>query len=131
WCICFPGNRVEKCASASTETLHTASFRIGAEGPLWVEGVVCCALFSGGGGVFLGSVTCAVTTLGCREKPNPAAPSCVSLKSNRSMAEPIYFNDRPPADDPRVKFFSSESSCRSMKSEPSLNKPMEFKERKR
>ncbi|TRY91729.1 hypothetical protein DNTS_018975 [Danionella cerebrum] len=66
-----------------------------------------------------------------REKPNPAAPSCVSLKSNRSMAEPIYFNDRPPADDPRVKFFSSESSCRSMKSEPSLNKPMEFKERKR
>ncbi|TRY53959.1 hypothetical protein DNTS_029802 [Danionella cerebrum] len=66
-----------------------------------------------------------------REKPNPAAPSCVSLKSNRSMMEPPEFNDRPPADDPRVKFFSSESSCRSMKSEPSLNKPMEFKERKR
>ncbi|TRZ00405.1 hypothetical protein DNTS_003906 [Danionella cerebrum] len=66
-----------------------------------------------------------------REKPNPAAPSCVSLKSDWSMVEPLNFNDRPPADDLRVKFFSSKSSCRSMKSEPSLNKPMEFKERKR
>ncbi|TRY89442.1 hypothetical protein DNTS_027849 [Danionella cerebrum] len=66
-----------------------------------------------------------------KEKPNPAAPSCVSLKSDWSMSRPINFNDRPPADDLRVKFFSSESSCRSMKSEPSLNKPMEFKERKR
>ncbi|TRY54092.1 hypothetical protein DNTS_011150 [Danionella cerebrum] len=66
-----------------------------------------------------------------REKPNPAAPSCVSLKSDQSMGRWIEFNDRPPADDLRVKFFSSESSCRSMKSEPSLNKPMEFKERKR
>ncbi|TRY56737.1 hypothetical protein DNTS_027363 [Danionella cerebrum] len=47
------------------------------------------------------------------------------------MIQPPTFNDRPPADDLRVKFFSSESSCRSMKSEPSLNKPMEFKERKR
>ncbi|TRY54911.1 hypothetical protein DNTS_021327 [Danionella cerebrum] len=47
------------------------------------------------------------------------------------MTQPPEFNDRPPADNLRVKFFSSESSCRSMKSEPSLNKPMEFKERKR
>ncbi|TRY54910.1 hypothetical protein DNTS_021327 [Danionella cerebrum] len=120
----------------SLATLHlreNRGFSSGAEGPLWVEGVVCCALFSGGGGggFFLGSVTCAVTTLGCREKPNPAAPSCVSLKSDWSMTQPPEFNDRPPADNLRVKFFSSESSCRSMKSEPSLNKPMEFKERKR
>ncbi|TRY53940.1 hypothetical protein DNTS_029790, partial [Danionella cerebrum] len=46
------------------------------------------------------------------------------------MAEPPKFNDRPPADDPRVKFFSSESSCRSMKSEPSLNKPKGIQTRK-
>ncbi|TRY58138.1 hypothetical protein DNTS_014183 [Danionella cerebrum] len=66
-----------------------------------------------------------------REKPNPAAPSCVSLKSDWSMMTPPNFNDRPPADDLRVKFFSSESSCRSMKSEPSMNKPMGIQERKR
>ncbi|TRY53938.1 hypothetical protein DNTS_021449, partial [Danionella cerebrum] len=65
-----------------------------------------------------------------REKLNPAAPSCVSLKSDRSMELPTNFNDRPPADDPRVKFFSSESSCRSMKSEPSLNKPKGIQTRK-
>ncbi|TRY53966.1 hypothetical protein DNTS_029808 [Danionella cerebrum] len=66
-----------------------------------------------------------------REKPNPAAPSCVSLKSDWSMMTPPKFHDRPPADDLRVKFFSSESSCRSMKSEPSLNKPMGIQKRKR
>ncbi|TRY99125.1 hypothetical protein DNTS_028331, partial [Danionella cerebrum] len=66
-----------------------------------------------------------------REKPYPAEPSCVSLKSHQSMYRPIEFNDRPLADDLRVNFISSESSCGSLKSEPSLNRRMGFKERKR
>ncbi|TRY99124.1 hypothetical protein DNTS_028331, partial [Danionella cerebrum] len=65
-----------------------------------------------------------------REKPYPAEPSCVSLKSHQSMYRPIEFNDRPLADDLRVNFISSESSCGSLKSEPSLNRRMGFKERK-
>ncbi|TRY89881.1 hypothetical protein DNTS_006473 [Danionella cerebrum] len=65
-----------------------------------------------------------------REKPNPAEPSCVSLKSDRSMREPIAFNDKTPTDKMR-EIFSSEPSCKSRKSDPSLKKPMGFKERKR
>ncbi|TRY64710.1 hypothetical protein DNTS_022753 [Danionella cerebrum] len=56
-----------------------------------------------------------------REKPNPAPPSCVSLKSDWSMIEPITFNNKTTTDKMR-EIISSEPSCRSM---------MEFEERKR
>uniref|UniRef100_W5LVT7 NACHT domain-containing protein n=1 Tax=Lepisosteus oculatus TaxID=7918 RepID=W5LVT7_LEPOC len=57
--------------------------------------------------------------------------SCVSIKSDGSMNQPIDFREGPIASDRRVKLErpqSSVPSCLSMKSDGSMNQPVEFRE---
>ncbi|TRY64709.1 hypothetical protein DNTS_022753 [Danionella cerebrum] len=61
-----------------------------------------------------------------REKPNPAEPSCVSLKSDRSMIEPIAFNDKTPTDKMGEKPNPAPPSCVSLKSDWSMIEPITF-----
>ncbi|XP_051989184.1 NACHT, LRR and PYD domains-containing protein 12-like isoform X2 [Xyrauchen texanus] len=58
-----------------------------------------------------------------RESPEP---SCVSMKSDRSMEPPLNFRSRPPCADVRE---SPEPSCVSMKSDRSMDPPDNFRSR--
>ncbi|KAK9956045.1 hypothetical protein ABG768_013802 [Culter alburnus] len=65
-----------------------------------------------------------------RERSSSAEPSCVSLKSDRSMIHPPVFSDGAVTSDPRRKkrqiSSSAEPSCVSMKSDGSMIHPPVF-----
>uniref|UniRef100_A0A8C1QUD3 Uncharacterized protein n=1 Tax=Cyprinus carpio TaxID=7962 RepID=A0A8C1QUD3_CYPCA len=61
------------------------------------------------------------------ERSSSADPSCVSLKSDRSMPLPPKFSDVPVTSDPRRKRSSSpDHSCVSLKSDRSMPLPPQF-----
>ncbi|CAM4640561.1 unnamed protein product, partial [Leuciscus chuanchicus] len=62
-----------------------------------------------------------------RERSISAESSCVSMKSEASMAEPMTFKGEHTSTDLRERSISPESSCVSMKSEASIAEPMTFK----
>ncbi|XP_034088117.1 LOW QUALITY PROTEIN: NLR family CARD domain-containing protein 3-like [Gymnodraco acuticeps] len=59
------------------------------------------------------------------QQPGPG-PSCVSMKSDRSRREPIYFKGRPSETERRLE--EPEPSCVSMKSDWSMGEPIRFKD---
>ncbi|XP_074503391.1 protein NLRC3-like isoform X2 [Sebastes fasciatus] len=61
---------------------------------------------------------------GCSEPE----PSCVSIKSDQSMGQPIVFKDGCHADDQKRKLEKPEPSCVSMRSEWSIDRPIFFKD---
>ncbi|XP_073804205.1 uncharacterized protein isoform X1 [Danio rerio] len=64
------------------------------------------------------------------QKRAEAEPSCVSMKSERSMGEPLNFksgNTGPAVSSLKRKRAEAESSCVSMKSDTSMDIPMQFK----
>uniref|UniRef100_A0AAQ4RL49 NACHT domain-containing protein n=1 Tax=Gasterosteus aculeatus aculeatus TaxID=481459 RepID=A0AAQ4RL49_GASAC len=68
-----------------------------------------------------------------RPEPGPA-PSCVSMKSNRSMNPPLYFKDVGPSVDARShqqRGKSPEPRCLSMKSDRSQGRWINFKDGRR
>ncbi|KAK7124162.1 hypothetical protein R3I94_018506 [Phoxinus phoxinus] len=66
---------------------------------------------------------------GCRERSRSPESSCVSMKSDRSIVEPIKFKGRHTSTDLRERSNSPESSCVSMKSDQSMVEPIQFKGR--
>ncbi|XP_053541351.1 NACHT, LRR and PYD domains-containing protein 3 isoform X5 [Ictalurus punctatus] len=60
-------------------------------------------------------------------------PSCVSMKSDESMGEPLHFRDRDSSPEPRMmegkRSDSPEPSCVSMKSDGSMGEPLHFRDR--
>ncbi|CAK6982621.1 NLR family CARD domain-containing protein 3-like%2C partial [Scomber scombrus] len=60
-----------------------------------------------------------------QEEPEP---SCWSLKSNQSKAEPLLFKDGSSSSELRRKLDQPEPSCVSMKSDQSKNHPLIFKD---
>ncbi|XP_053541258.1 NACHT, LRR and PYD domains-containing protein 12 isoform X3 [Ictalurus punctatus] len=60
-------------------------------------------------------------------------PSCVSMKSDESMGEPLHFRDRDSSPDPRMmegkRSDSPEPSGVSMKSDGSMGEPLHFRDR--
>ncbi|XP_058609318.1 NLR family CARD domain-containing protein 3-like isoform X5 [Onychostoma macrolepis] len=63
------------------------------------------------------------------DRSNSSEPSCVSMKSNWSMGEPIKFDGRHTSPDLSDRSISSEPSCVSMKSNKSMDEPVEFEGR--
>ncbi|XP_066512322.1 NACHT, LRR and PYD domains-containing protein 12-like [Hoplias malabaricus] len=62
-------------------------------------------------------------------RAEPPEPSCVSVKSNFSMHEPLSFSDERHCTDVREQTFraeSPESSCESTESNSSMNEPVKF-----
>ncbi|XP_034096336.1 NLR family CARD domain-containing protein 3-like isoform X2 [Gymnodraco acuticeps] len=57
-------------------------------------------------------------------------PSCVSMKSDRSMGKPIGFRDGKHSDGPSINHEQSGPSCVSMKSDWSMGKPIGFTDEK-
>ncbi|XP_051245040.1 NACHT, LRR and PYD domains-containing protein 3 isoform X2 [Dicentrarchus labrax] len=65
-----------------------------------------------------------------QQRPNCPEPSCVSMKSNHSIAEPANFRERNHPTDHRVHQDTSDSSlptCLSVKSDHSMEQPLVFK----
>ncbi|XP_066577552.1 uncharacterized protein LOC136767576 isoform X2 [Amia ocellicauda] len=54
--------------------------------------------------------------------PDPRVPSCLSMRSEDSMHNPVHFREDPFPPDPRVP------SCLSMRSEDSMHNPVHFRE---
>ncbi|XP_016117109.1 NACHT, LRR and PYD domains-containing protein 3-like [Sinocyclocheilus grahami] len=65
------------------------------------------------------------------DRSNSSEPSCVSMKSNRSMQEPLRFDGRHTSPDlsQSDRSISSKLSCVSMKSNQSMNPPVTFEGR--
>ncbi|KAK0151455.1 NLR family CARD domain-containing protein 3 [Merluccius polli] len=67
-----------------------------------------------------------------QERADPPGPSCVSMKSDWSMLEPVKFKDgRPSREERRVQQERADSpgpSCVSMKSDRSMGRPVNFKD---
>ncbi|XP_059196851.1 NLR family CARD domain-containing protein 3-like [Centropristis striata] len=63
-----------------------------------------------------------------RWKVKKPEPSCVSMKSDRSMGPPICFKDEHHSVDQRRKLEKPEPSCVSMKSERSMSPPISLKD---
>ncbi|KAK0139924.1 NLR family CARD domain-containing protein 3 [Merluccius polli] len=67
-----------------------------------------------------------------QERADPPGPSCVSMKSDWSMLEPVNFKDgRPSREERRVQQERADSpgpSCVSMKSDRSMGRPVNFKD---
>ncbi|XP_041654675.1 NLR family CARD domain-containing protein 3-like [Cheilinus undulatus] len=65
-----------------------------------------------------------------KHRPDSPGPSCVSMKSNRSMFIPPEFKAGHPADGRMLKpgLGSPVSSCLSMKSDRSMGQPMAFRD---
>ncbi|XP_051255553.1 NACHT, LRR and PYD domains-containing protein 3 isoform X2 [Dicentrarchus labrax] len=66
-----------------------------------------------------------------QKKPESSEPSCVSMKSDRSKAEPLTFKDGHPPSGHKIhqkRPESSEPSCVSMKSDRSKAEPLTFKD---
>ncbi|XP_065817515.1 NLR family CARD domain-containing protein 3-like isoform X3 [Labrus bergylta] len=64
------------------------------------------------------------------QRPDSPGPSCVSMKSDRSMGRPVDFKDGRPADG-RMQEQRPDSpgpSCVSMKSDRSMGRPVNFKD---
>ncbi|XP_056116188.1 NACHT, LRR and PYD domains-containing protein 12-like isoform X2 [Rhinichthys klamathensis goyatoka] len=64
---------------------------------------------------------------GCRDESISPESSCVSMKSEASIIEPMTFKGGHTSTDLREKSISPESSCVSMKSEASMMEPVTFK----
>uniref|UniRef100_UPI003AAF1CC5 protein NLRC3-like n=1 Tax=Centroberyx gerrardi TaxID=166262 RepID=UPI003AAF1CC5 len=64
-----------------------------------------------------------------QERPDSPEPSCVSMKSDRSMDPPIKFKDKHPSENmiQQERPDSPEPSCVSMKSDRSMEPPRNFK----
>ncbi|XP_041634973.1 NLR family CARD domain-containing protein 3-like [Cheilinus undulatus] len=60
------------------------------------------------------------------QRPDSPDPSCVSMKSDRSMGQPMQFKDGQPADERMQRPESPEPSCVSMKSDRSMGEPVKF-----
>ncbi|XP_078124809.1 LOW QUALITY PROTEIN: uncharacterized protein LOC144529551 [Sander vitreus] len=60
-------------------------------------------------------------------RPGPG-PSCVSMKSDESMGEPLVFKDGCHSIDQRSNLEEPEPSCVSMKSDGSMPSPLNFKD---
>uniref|UniRef100_A0A672KZB1 Si:ch211-15j1.3 n=1 Tax=Sinocyclocheilus grahami TaxID=75366 RepID=A0A672KZB1_SINGR len=58
-----------------------------------------------------------------RQRISSPEPSCVSLKSDRSLHHPPDLSDEPVTSDPRQRISSPEPSCVSLKSDRSLHHP--------
>ncbi|XP_071391129.1 protein NLRC3-like isoform X2 [Centroberyx affinis] len=65
-----------------------------------------------------------------QERPDSPEPSCVSMKSDQSMLDPIKFKDKHPYENKiqQERPDSPEPSCVSMKSDWSMEPPIAFKE---
>ncbi|KAM4610429.1 uncharacterized protein ACJ7VT_013683 [Polymixia lowei] len=66
-----------------------------------------------------------------QERPDSPVPSCVSMKSDRSMDQPIVFKDGRHSTEQRVQQERPDSpvpSCVSMKSDRSMDQPIVFKD---
>uniref|UniRef100_UPI003AAD7DFA NLR family CARD domain-containing protein 3-like isoform X6 n=1 Tax=Centroberyx gerrardi TaxID=166262 RepID=UPI003AAD7DFA len=65
-----------------------------------------------------------------QERPDSPEPSCVSMKSDRSMGPPINFKDKHCSENKiqQERPDSPEPSCVSMKSDRSRNRPIDFKD---
>ncbi|KAM4635237.1 protein NLRC3-like [Polymixia lowei] len=66
-----------------------------------------------------------------QERPDSPVPSCVSMKSEDSMKQPIHFKDGRHCTEQRVQQERPDSpvpSCVSMKSEDSMKQPIHFKD---
>ncbi|XP_056310608.1 NACHT, LRR and PYD domains-containing protein 3-like [Danio aesculapii] len=64
------------------------------------------------------------------QKRAEAEPSCVSMKSDASMCEPLHFkseNTRPAVSSVHQKRAEAEPSCVSMKSDASMGEPLHFR----
>ncbi|XP_058240294.1 uncharacterized protein LOC131349008 isoform X2 [Hemibagrus wyckioides] len=68
-----------------------------------------------------------------RKRSDSPEPSCVSMKSDRSMERPFHFRDRDSSTDVRMmagkRSDSPEPSCVSMKSDWSMGEPIAFRDR--
>ncbi|XP_037399465.1 NACHT, LRR and PYD domains-containing protein 12-like isoform X3 [Pygocentrus nattereri] len=68
-----------------------------------------------------------------RFRGKPPEPSCVSLKSNNSMSEPLYFSNEKNSTDQswkRIRGEPPEPSCVSLKSNISMSEPLYFSNEK-
>ncbi|XP_071371431.1 NLR family CARD domain-containing protein 3-like isoform X2 [Centroberyx affinis] len=65
-----------------------------------------------------------------QQRPDSPVPSCVSMKSDQSMIEPIHFKDKHPSETQiqQDRPDSPELSCVSMKSDQSIDRLIEFKD---
>ncbi|XP_078142753.1 NACHT, LRR and PYD domains-containing protein 3-like [Centroberyx gerrardi] len=65
-----------------------------------------------------------------QERPDSPEPSCVSMKSDRSMELPLTFKDEYPSENKiqQERPDSPEPSCVSMKSDRSMMEPIDFKD---
>ncbi|XP_034077629.1 protein NLRC3-like isoform X3 [Gymnodraco acuticeps] len=61
------------------------------------------------------------------EEDTSPVPSCLSLKSDRSMWEPITFRNDPGPSDTKQRAESPVSSCLSLKSDRSIGEPLYFR----
>ncbi|XP_034084724.1 protein NLRC3-like isoform X7 [Gymnodraco acuticeps] len=61
-----------------------------------------------------------------RQRAESPVPSCLSLKSDRSMGKPIYFSNEPGPSDTEQRAESPVPSCLSLKSDWSMGKPVNF-----
>ncbi|XP_071384420.1 protein NLRC3-like [Centroberyx affinis] len=66
-----------------------------------------------------------------QERPDSPVPSCVSMKSDWSMEEPIDFEDKQPSETKiqQERPDSPEPSCVSMKSDWSMEEPIDFEDK--
>ncbi|XP_078145958.1 uncharacterized protein LOC139911855 [Centroberyx gerrardi] len=66
-----------------------------------------------------------------QERPDSSVPSCVSMKSDRSMDKPTVFKDKHPSETQiqQERPDSPVPSCVSMKSDRSMDKPSVFKDK--
>ncbi|XP_063738295.1 protein NLRC3-like isoform X2 [Eleginops maclovinus] len=60
------------------------------------------------------------------EEDTSPVPSCLSLKSDRSMSEPIHFSDEPGPSDRKRRAESPVPSCLSLKGDRSKDQPIYF-----
>ncbi|XP_051264978.1 protein NLRC3-like isoform X2 [Dicentrarchus labrax] len=65
-----------------------------------------------------------------QQRPDPPEPSCVSMKSDKSMYRPVCFKDGHPSAHPILTQRPDlpEPSCVSMKSDRSMYRPVRFKD---
>ncbi|XP_053096879.1 NLR family CARD domain-containing protein 3-like [Pangasianodon hypophthalmus] len=63
-----------------------------------------------------------------RKRSESPEPSCVSMKSDQSIHEPLKFREGESSAELRKRSESPEPSCVSMKSDQSLHEPLKFRE---
>ncbi|KAM4635233.1 uncharacterized protein ACJ7VT_007125 [Polymixia lowei] len=86
--------------------------------------------FRSGSSISLCQIHC-VSTRVQQERPDSPVPSCVSMKSEDSMKQPIHFKDGSHSTEQWVQQERPDSpvpSCVSMKSEDSMKQPIHFKD---